>query len=280
MFSVPSVFVACQTLFLISCLHYAAVLSEAFVALSRQSPAGCGWQPKPRISSKKLANVRGSLRLQTKEKSEESMSRTVLSAAALLALLIAGGCGRAAAQRPAAEPAPAGQTESSMDYLVGPGDLLQIFVWDHADLSSSVQVRPDGKISTPLVEDLQAAGKAPTALARDIETVLAEYVRSPVVTVIVQGFVGAVQQQVRVVGQAVAPKALQYRQGMTVLDVIIEVGGLSEFASGNRARIIREVDGKRTEIRVRVDDLLNKGRTDRNVPMLPGDVLVIPESIL
>jgi polysaccharide export outer membrane protein len=208
------------------------------------------------------------------------MSRTVLSAAALLALLIAGGCGRAAAQRPAAEPAPAGQTESSMDYLVGPGDLLQIFVWDHADLSSSVQVRPDGKISTPLVEDLQAAGKAPTALARDIETVLAEYVRSPVVTVIVQGFVGAVQQQVRVVGQAVAPKALQYRQGMTVLDVIIEVGGLSEFASGNRARIIREVDGKRTEIRVRVDDLLNKGRTDRNVPMLPGDVLVIPESIL
>jgi polysaccharide export outer membrane protein len=141
-------------------------------------------------------------------------------------------------------------------------------------------VRPDGKISTPLVEDLQAAGKAPTALARDIETVLAEYVRSPVVTVIVQGFVGAVQQQVRVVGQAVAPKALQYRQGMTVLDVIIEVGGLSEFASGNRARIIREVDGKRTEIRVRVDDLLNKGRTDRNVPMLPGDVLVIPESIL
>jgi polysaccharide export outer membrane protein len=163
-------------------------------------------------------------------------------------------------------------------YLVGPGDTLQIFVWDHADLTTDVQVRPDGKISTPLVEDLQAAGKAPTALARDIEAVLGEYVRSPVVTVIVQGFVGEAQQQIRVVGQATEPQALQYRQGMTVLDVMIAVGGLSEFAAGNRARIIRNMDGEPTEIRVRLDDLLNEGRIRENVRMMPGDVLIIPES--
>ena len=165
-----------------------------------------------------------------------------------------------------------------LEYTIGPGDSLQIFVWDHDDLSTAVQVRPDGKISTPLVEDLQAAGKTSTELARDIERVLSEYVRSPVVTVIMQSFAGAPQQQVRVVGQAVQPRALQYKQGMTVLDVMIEVGGLSEFAAGNDARIIREVDGRRIEIAVRVDDLLNKGQIDQNVRMLPGDVLIIPES--
>jgi polysaccharide export outer membrane protein len=170
--------------------------------------------------------------------------------------------------------------EVPADYLVGPGDSLQIFVWDHADLTAAVQVRPDGKISTPLVEDLQAAGKSPTVLARDIEKVLAEYVRSPVVTVIVQGFVGASEQQVRVVGQAVQPKALRYRQNMTVLDVVIEVGGLSEFAAGNRARIVRKVDGEQKEIRVRLDDLVNKGKMQHNLAVLPGDVLIIPESVL
>lgn len=165
-----------------------------------------------------------------------------------------------------------------LEYQIGPGDSLQIFVWDHEDLSTSVQVRPDGKISTPLVEDMQAAGKTATELARDIEVVLSEYVRSPVVTVIMQTFAGAPQQQVRVVGQAVEPRALQYRQGMTVLDVIIEVGGLSEFAAGNKSKIIRSVDGDRVEILVRLDDLLNKGRMEENVRMLPGDVLIIPES--
>ena len=164
------------------------------------------------------------------------------------------------------------------EYRIGPGDALEIFVWDHQDLSIGVQVRPDGKISTPLVEDLQAAGRTPTELARDIEIVLLEYVRSPVVTVIMQGFVGAGQQQIRVVGQAVAPKALQYRQGMTVLDVMIEVGGLSEFAAGNRAKIIRKSNGEQIEIRVRLDDLLNDGQIEQNVGMIPGDVLIIPES--
>ncbi len=163
-------------------------------------------------------------------------------------------------------------------YLVGPSDSLQIFVWDHAELTTTVAVRPDGKISTPLVEDLQAGGKTPTQLARDIEKVLSQYVRTPVVTVIVQGFVGQTAQQIRVVGQAVKPRTLQYREGMTVLDVVIEVGGLSEFAGGNRARIVRNVDGKPTEIRVRLKDLLNDGKIDQNVHMLPGDVLIIPQS--
>jgi polysaccharide export outer membrane protein len=212
-----------------------------------------------------------------------AMLKAVLSAAPVLLLLAIAGltADGAVAQPPPAQAAPApSASASTADYLVGPGDTLQIFVWDHADLSSTVQVRPDGKISTPLVEDLQAAGKSPTTLARAIEGVLSDYVRSPVVTVIVQGFVGDVQQQVRVVGQAAAPRALRYRQGMTVLDVLIEVGGLSKFAAGNRAKIVRNVDGKKTEIRVRLDDLLNKGRVDENVRMLPGDVLVIPESVL
>lgn len=168
--------------------------------------------------------------------------------------------------------------ERSIEYTIGPGDTLQIFVFDHEDLSTAVQVRPDGKISTPLVEDLQAAGKTSTELARDIEGVLSKYVRSPVVTVIMQTFAGAPQQQVRVVGQAVQPRSLQYRQGMTVLDVIIEVGGLSEFAAGNDAKIIRKIDGKTVEIAVRIEDLLNKGAIEQNVRMLPGDVLIIPES--
>ncbi|MEL7186736.1 MAG: polysaccharide biosynthesis/export family protein, partial [Pseudomonadota bacterium] len=143
--------------------------------------------------------------------------------AVAITLVIASGC---ASDRPSydATELPASVTEQGEDYAIGPGDALQIFVWDHADLSTTVQVRPDGKISTPLVEDLQAAGRSPTQLARDIEGVLSEYVRSPVVTVIMQGFVGEGAQQIRVVGQAIAPSALQYKQGMTVLDVVIAVG--------------------------------------------------------
>lgn len=166
----------------------------------------------------------------------------------------------------------------SSEYSIGPGDTLSIFVWDHADLSTGVQVRPDGRISTPLVEDLQAAGKTPTQLARDIEDVLREYIRSPVVTVIMQGFVGEGAQQIRVVGQAAAPMALQYKQGMTVLDVMIQVGGLSEFAAGNKAKIVRKTVSGEVEIRVRLSDLLNDGDISQNIDMMPGDVLIIPES--
>lgn len=204
------------------------------------------------------------------------MSNTIklmLTALASIAL----GC---AGERPVydASDMPATNGDGTASYAIGPGDALQIFVWDHPDLSTPVQVRPDGKISTPLVEDLQAAGKSPTELARDIEDVLREYVRTPVVTVIMQGFVGEGAQQIRVVGQAIAPKAIQFRQGMTVLDVMIEVGGLSEFAAGNRAKIIRRTANGEVEIRVRLDDLINDGDIDQNVRMMPGDVLMIPQS--
>ncbi len=191
--------------------------------------------------------------------------------------LVAVACG---SQRPSYSAADVNTQDEadSTNYSIGPGDSLQIFVWDHADLSTNVQVRPDGKISTPLVEDLQAAGRTSTELARDIETVLKEYVRTPVVTVIMQGFVGEGSQQIRVVGQAVAPQAIQYKQGMTLLDVMIQVGGLAQFASGNKAKIIRKVGGETVEIRVRLDDLINDGDIDENVDMVPGDVLIIPQS--
>jgi polysaccharide export outer membrane protein len=196
----------------------------------------------------------------------------------VIALVLAAGCGGGPTST--AVTTGGGQDPQVGDnYIIGPGDGLHVFVWGHNDLTTSIQVRPDGLISTPLVEDIQAAGKTPTELARDMETVLAEFVRSPTVTIIVQSFVGEYAQQIRVVGQAAEPKALPYRAGMTVLDVVIAVGGLSEFAAGNRARVVRRQDGQETTIKVRLNDLLNKGEMDQNVRMMPGDVLVIPESI-
>lgn len=203
-------------------------------------------------------------------------SIAVVAAIALFGQLAAG-CGGSGARTVSV---PADESEQREDdYVIGPGDGLQVFVWGHEDLSTDVQVRPDGAISTPLVEDLMAAGNTPTQLARAIEERLAEYIRSPTVTVIVQQFVGEYQRQIRVVGQATQPQALNYRNGMTLLDVMIQVGGLSEFASGNRAKVVRRQDGKEISIRVRVDDLLNKGDMDQNIRMMPGDVLIIPESI-
>jgi len=196
----------------------------------------------------------------------------------ILLALTSGLLGACAGADYSASNLPESVASGSGSYRIGPGDSLRIFVWDHEDLSTSVQVRPDGMISTPLVEDLQAAGKSSTELARDIETVLSEYVRSPVVTVIMQAFVGEPQQQVRVVGQATQPQAIQYREGMTVLDVMIQAGGLSEFAAGNKAKIVRDVDGEPVRIAVRLDDLLNGGKIEENIRMLPGDVLIIPES--
>jgi polysaccharide export outer membrane protein len=206
------------------------------------------------------------------------MSKELLKSLALLtiAALIAS----CASGRPSYKASETSETVASQssDYAIGPGDSLQIFVWDHGDLSTNVQVRPDGKISTPLVEDLQAAGKTPTQLARDIEGLLSEYIRTPVVTVIMQGFVGEGAQQIRVVGQAVSPSALQYKQGMTILDVMIEVGGLSEFAAGNKAKVVRKTADGEVEIRVRLSDLLNDGDIGQNIEMMPGDVLIIPQS--
>ena len=166
----------------------------------------------------------------------------------------------------------------STQYLIGPGDNLQIFVWQNPDLSVSLPVRPDGRISMPLVEDMQAVGKTPTQLSRDIEAELSKYVKTPQVNIIVTGFVGTFGEQIRVVGKAAQPSALSYRKDMTLLDVMIEVGGLAEGAAGNRARIIRRYGGNPREIKVRIDDLLNKGKISANLKMMPGDVLIIPES--
>ena len=195
----------------------------------------------------------------------------------LILMLLLAGCSGGSATMTAIDPA--AQQPDSDDYVIGPGDSLQVFVWGHEDLTETVTVRPDGEISTPLVEDMRAAGKTPTELARAVENALAEYVRTPTVTIIVEQFVGEYNRQVRVVGQAAEPQALSYRNGMTLLDVMIEVGGLSEFASGNKAKIVRKQDGEEVIIKVRISDLLNKGRMDQNVRMMPGDVLIIPESV-
>jgi len=165
------------------------------------------------------------------------------------------------------------------EYLIGPGDTLQVFVWAQPDLSITVPVRPDGRVSTPLIEDLEAVGKTPTQLAREMEQVLSEFIRSPEVNVIVQKFVGTFGSQIRVLGQATKPGAVPYRERMTLLDVMIEVGGLTKFAAGNRSRLVRTVDGRSEESRVRLDDLVNRGRVEENVPMQPGDIVIIPEAV-
>jgi polysaccharide biosynthesis/export protein len=172
--------------------------------------------------------------------------------------------------------APAANT-SSDTYLIGPGDDLNIFVWRNPDLSTHIPVRPDGKISIPLVEDVTAIGKTPTTLAREIEDKLRAYVKDPIVTVIVSQFVGPFAQQVRVIGEASQPRAIPYRRNMSLLDVVIEVGGLTRFAAGNRAMIVRNVDGKQETIKAHLDDLVNDGDVADNVAMRPGDILIIPQ---
>ena len=174
-------------------------------------------------------------------------------------------------------PTPPDEPPAQLAYLIGAGDNININVWRNPEVSVSVPVRPDGKITTPLVEDLQAAGKTSTQLARDIEKALEKYIQQPMVTVIVTSFVGPYSQQIRVIGQAARPQALAYRQGMSLMDVLIAVGGITDFAAGNKANIIRTVDGTRRAVPVRLHDLLRKGDISANVAVLPGDVLVIPE---
>ena len=171
-----------------------------------------------------------------------------------------------------------GNTEN-FEYEIGPGDELQIFVWRNPDLTNTVPVRPDGRISSPLVEDLVASGKTPTQLARDIEGILAQYIRDPLVTVTVVSFVGGFDQQIRVIGEATTPKALPYRANMTLLDVMIEVGGVTEFAGGNKATIVRNGEGGQSQINVRIDDLIKDGDISANIRMQPGDIVIIPESL-
>jgi polysaccharide export outer membrane protein len=174
-------------------------------------------------------------------------------------------------------PAPQGAASPDYRYVVGPGDNVNIVVWRNPELSMSVPVRPDGRIATPLVEDLQALGKDPSTLARDIEKELAKFIRDPVVTVIVTNFVGPYSEQIRVIGEAAKPQALPYRQKMTLLDVMIAVGGITDFADGNRASILRTSDSNK-QYTVRIRDLIKRGDVSANVEMKPGDVLIIPQS--
>ena len=168
--------------------------------------------------------------------------------------------------------------QADWNYLIGPGDSVSVFVWRNPEVSGTFPVRPDGKMTMNLVEDMPASGKTPTQLARDLEKALSKYIQEPIVTVIVAGGVGPFSQQVRVIGQATKPQALNYREHMSLIDLMIDVGGITDFAAGNKAYILRTVDGKQQRLGVRLDDLVNGGDISADVPILPGDVLVIPES--
>lgn len=167
---------------------------------------------------------------------------------------------------------------NSYKYLIGSGDVLNIFVWRNPEVSGSFVVRPDGMITTSLVEDIKVSGKTPTELARSIEEILATYLRDPIVTVTVANFVGPFSEQIRVIGEAAQPRAINYTQHMTLLDVMIQVGGLTEFADGNDAVLIRIENGKQKQYQVMIDQLLKDGEISANVDMLPGDIIIIPEA--
>jgi polysaccharide biosynthesis/export protein len=198
----------------------------------------------------------------------------VLGCVSLALLNACPGVAAAAAAAPAATPAPAAV---SPDYRIGPGDTLHVFVFENEQLSVTVPVRPDGKISTPLVEDMVAVGKTPSQLARDIEGALGKYVKSPKVNVVVVTAL-SVYSEVKVIGQVKEPQALPYHDGMTVLDALLSCKGLSQFAAGNRARVVRKVNGKDQEIKVKLDALVNSGDLTQNIVLQPGDVLVVPET--
>ena len=178
---------------------------------------------------------------------------------------------------PEVPPAPRDASSSDYEYIIGPLDSVNIIVWRNPELSMTVPVRPDGKVTTPLVDDLPALGKTPTTLARDIEKSLGKYIRDPVVTVVVTNFVGPSSEQIRVIGEATKPQILAFRKNMTVLDVMIAAGGLTDFADGNKATIYRVADGGKS-YSVRLQDLLKRGDITANVDMRPGDILIIPQS--
>jgi polysaccharide export outer membrane protein len=193
----------------------------------------------------------------------------------VLALIL---CGGAAGARAADAPNSGAQQQAvTPDYVIGPGDELQVFVWRNPELTVTVPVRPDGKISTPLNEDMRAVGKTPMQLGRDVEKVLSIYVKSPQVNIIVTKPTSAFSQ-VKVIGQVLHPAAVPYREGLTVLDAVLAVGGLANFAAGNRAHIVRMENGRETQLKVKLDALVNGGDMSQNLKLQPGDVLVVPES--
>lgn len=174
-------------------------------------------------------------------------------------------------------PAPSAAASPDYHYIIGPGDQVNIIVWRNPELSMAVPVRPDGMITAPLIEDMPALGKTSTSLARDMEKALSKYIRDPVVSVIVTSFIGPYSEQIRIIGEAAKPQILPYRQKMTLLDVMIAVGGITDFADGNGASILRTAEGNK-QYRVRLKDLIRRGDVSANVEMKPGDVLIIPQS--
>lgn len=198
--------------------------------------------------------------------------------AGAIVLLVSAGC---ALQNKAEFPELASATwdaQYATRYRIAPGDTVQIFVWRNPEVSTSVPVRPDGLLSAPLLEEIPAAGKTPAELARDLEKELSTYLRDPLVTVIVNGFVGTYREQIRVLGEAAQPRAMLYRDSMTLLDVMIQTGGLTTFADGNGASLVRVIDGKQEQFRLRLDDLIRNGDISANVDMRPGDIIIIPEA--
>ncbi|MFM5917997.1 MAG: XrtA/PEP-CTERM system exopolysaccharide export protein [Novosphingobium sp.] len=204
----------------------------------------------------------------------------LLAGSAMLSLAL-GGCA-GGASGPQLPPASfvAMQEGPGEDYIIGPLDELTIFVWRNPELGAKVQVRPDGRITTPLITDMPAVGKTPKMLADDITLQLSQYIQDPLVSVIVNKFAGTFSQQVRIIGATAKPASLPYRANMTVLDAMIAVGGLSEYAAGNRAKLIRfdKESGKQAEYGLRLGDLLKRGDSKANVMLMPGDVIIIPES--
>jgi len=173
---------------------------------------------------------------------------------------------------------PKSSVNNTNSYLIGPGDNLQIFVWRNADLSTSVAVRPDGRISSPLIDDLSVAGLQPIQVAKLVEDLLSKYIRNPNVSIIVSGFQGTPSQQVKIIGNATNPTVLQYKKGMTLLDVMIAVKGLTDFADGDNAQLIRTVNGKQKQYTVFLDSLIRKGDISKNRNIMPGDTIIIPEA--
>lgn len=202
-----------------------------------------------------------------------SAARQWWSACALAFAALMAGCASSGNYPPA--PESAGVTELS--YKIGPLDTLNIVVWRNPELSMTLTVRPDGRISTPLVEDTLAAGRTPSELARDIERSLAKFIRDPVVTVVVGGFQGTFSEQIRIVGEAARPQAVPYRQNMTILDVMIQAGGLTDFADGNGAVLVRGAEGGK-QYRLRLKDLLKRGDISANTAVKPGDIIIVPQS--
>lgn len=203
--------------------------------------------------------------------SSRARSGLVVVAGVLSALLA--GCGSIGSY----PPAPSVAETPDHRYQIGPLDTLNVVVWRNPELSSTVTVRPDGRISTPLVEDVMAAGRNPADLARELEKVLAKYIRDPVVTIVVSGFQGTFSEQIRIVGEATRPQAVPYRQNMTILDVMIQAGGLTDFADGNGAVLVRGAEGGK-QYSVRLKDLLKRGDISANVGVKPGDIIIVPQS--